>query len=418
MSLITKTTLFYLAIILLVFGIGGVTIYEEVRKVVALETDYALLYNFRLTYNGLLEGQETEELKTDKIQVFPIESLPIVDTSYFFSDTIAMHPQLRRLEAHRHLTTLREVNDTLYQFDLLEVFIEEDDVLEGVFGVISRLFVVLSLVLLLFSFLISRKLIHPFKKILNNLKEFNLKNDKPINLPETSTKEFKELNLFIREMTQKARQDYISLKEFSENASHEMQTPLAVAKGKLEILLESSDLTNEQLHLIQDAQNSITKLSKLGQALSLLTKIENQEFSNIAPINISAIVTDGVTQFKEIANLKGLNIESSIEPEVFVNIEPSLADILVGNLLKNAIQHNTERGFVKIILTKTSLEVANPGKKPNIPTRFFFERFKKDDQTSGTLGLGLPIVKKICEVNKLQINYHYHDGLHRINVEF
>ncbi len=418
MSLITKTTLFYLAIILIVFGIGGVTIYHEVKKVVALETDYALMYNFRLAQKALSDGENIESIQTEKIQISNLGISSIVDTNYAFSDTIAMHPQLKRLEAHRHLTTYRILNDTTYKFDLLEVFIEEDDVLEGVFGVISRLFIVLSFVLLLFSFLVSRKLFEPFKGILENINRFNLKKDEPINLPQTTTKEFKELNSFVEKMTQKARQDYISLKEFSENASHEMQTPIAVAQGKLELLLESPNLNPEQLGLIQTANESLSKLSKLGHALSLLTKIENEEFSQLQSIDFSKIVSKSFSNFQDIGALKGIKMESHLLDDVKLNIEPSLADILVSNLLKNAIQHNEEAGWVKLELNHQYLEISNSGKQPSLPTDHFFERFRKNNQTSASLGLGLPIVKKICEVNGLKIHYNYSDNVHLVNISF
>ena len=146
------------------------------------------------------------------------------------------------------------------------------------------------------SFLISKRLFQPFHDILDSISRFNLKSPDQPELPKTSTKEFSELNNFVRQMTSKARRDYVSLKEFSENASHEMQTPIAVAQGKLELLSVSEGLNPNQLELIQSARASLTKLSKMGKSLSLLTKIENLEFQNPGQVDFSEInIGDGGT---------------------------------------------------------------------------------------------------------------------------
>lgn len=403
---------------MIVFSIGGYIIYQTVKEVVAVETDYALVYNFMVSKNAIERGQKIENLQTAKVKITRLIGVQKIDTSYNFTDTIAVHPQLQRLEPHRKLTTYRNINDQNYEFQLLEVFIEEGDVIDGVVSVISRLFLGLSLVILLFSFLISRKLLQPFQLILNKISSFNLKSKQPLDLPKTSTKEFQKLNHFIEKMTLKARRDYVTLKEFSENASHEMQTPIAIAKGKLELLLESKDLEPEQLGLIQSAQEALSKLSKMGKSLSLLTKIENQEFSNQKPIDFSRAVASSIDFFSEISSFKGIQIETEIEPNVQVKIDESLADILIGNLMKNAIHHNFENGKIKVELDSDKLRITNSGLPPSIPTAQLFERFKKSDQTSQSLGLGLSIVKKICNVSDFKIRYDYENETHILQINF
>src|SRR5690606_32582196 len=113
--------------------------------------------------------------------------------------------------------------------------------------------------------------------------------------------EFRQLNSFVEQMVGKARRDYRSVKEFSENASHEMQTPLAIARGKLELLLETNNLDTEQTRLIQSAQQSLGKLSKLGEALTLLTKIDNKEFASRAEVDFSRIVNNCLVNFEDLA---------------------------------------------------------------------------------------------------------------------
>ena len=219
-------------------------------------------------------------------------------------------------------------------------------------------------------------------------------------------------------MTDKARRDYIALKEFSENAAHEMQTPIAVAKGKLELLLESPDLQENQLPLIQSAQEALSKLSRLGQSLSLLTKIENNEFTSQETTNFSEVVQQSVRLFQDLCELKGLTLRSQIEPSVYLSINAAIADIMISNLLKNAVRYNLTDGWIEVVLTKKELTVKNPGVPPNVPTQQLFERFRKSNQSGESLGLGLAIVKKICDVNHWHVRYDFVEGVHQLTVRF
>jgi len=418
MRLITKTTLVYLFIALLVFGLGGYLTYQVLKRGVAKETDYSLSQNLGLLLNSIKERKPLDALENGKITIRKIPSSQVKDTLYAFSDTLAMHPYWKRLEPHRKLKVTRRVNGEYYQIQMIDNFLELDDLFNGVFGVLSRLFISLGVVLLLCSFLISRWLFKPFQRTLEQIKSFNLKSDEPIQLTTTSTKEFQQLNTFVSTMTAKANSDYQALKEFSENAAHEMQTPIAIAKGKLELLLEHPDLQSEQLQLIESAQTSLTKLSRLGQSLSLLTKIDNEEFANPTLINLSTLVTNNVDNFQSLCELKGLNLTSSIEKEVYLNIHSALADILVGNLLKNAVRHNIHAGWIDVILNKDALIIKNSGLAPKIPTEQLFERFRKSNQSSNSLGLGLAIVKKISVVNQLKVSYAFESGVHQLRVGF
>lgn len=418
MRLLTKATLLFLVVALVVFGVGGIITYQMVVQEVQLETDYYLNETFKATVRGIRAGKSIEALDNEKVVITPLIGSNWPDTLAHYKDTIAEHFNLHRLEPHRNLTRIKNINDTYYRISITDVLIEVDDMYEGVVGVLSRLFLFLTASVILGSILISRWLFKPFAQLLNRLSGFNLKSDSGLKVPETSTREFRQLNSFLLKMTDKAQSDYRSLKEFTENASHEMQTPIAVAKGKLELMLEAPELKEEQADLIQGAYQAISKLSSIGHSLTLLSKIENQEFSVTKTIDFSGLVSNSVNYYRELAELKDIRLESEITPDVKLPIENSLADILVSNLIKNAIQHNTPGGWIALKLTPSHLIVKNSGPPPGIDPQKLFERFRKGNQSGGSLGLGLSIVKKITEASDWNVSYQFQDQTHHLQVDF
>ncbi|MEM1321296.1 MAG: HAMP domain-containing sensor histidine kinase [Bacteroidota bacterium] len=421
MRLITKTTLWYLLLALMVFGVGGWMTYTQVKKEVKRETDYSLRSNMRMLINAIKEGSPIEALRNSKVEIRAIEAptKPLEPRGYF-SDTLALHPspKIDALEPFRKLTAVRQINGQHYWISIIDVFIESDDMVQGVWRIMTRLFLLLSLVLLLFSFLISRQLLLPFRQILSAISRFDLRKQETLALPTTNTREFRELNQFVQSMTEKARNDYQLLKEFSENASHEIQTPIAVAQGKLELLQSQPNLQPEQLQLLQEAQSSLNKLSRLGQSLTLLTKIENQEFVEEKAIDFSALLQSNLSIFKELITLKGLRLKEHIDPQVRLPINRNMADLLITNLLKNAIQHNIENGWIRVKFEAQQLEISNSGIAPGLPTEQLFERFRKSQQSSASLGLGLAIVSKICERQNIKLRYLYENQVHMLKLNW
>ena len=418
MSLMAKTTLLYLAVTLIVFGLGGLVTYHMVKQEVAKETDYYLRDTFYRIKEAIEDGKPAEVFTNDRIQICHLPYKSYQDTTYHFSDTLGKHPFLDRLEPYRKLSLVRNIGGDYYRVTMMDVLIESDDMYEGVVKVLSQLFLFLSLTLIVSNFIISRYLLSPFWNTLSNIKGFSLKDDKEISFDGTTTLEFKQLNTFISRMTGKAQNDYQTLKEFNENASHEMQTPIAVARGKLELLMEGSNLNEKQLHLIQSASESVGKISRIGQSLTLLNKIENEEFSDMEEIDFSAVLNNTINQFEELIQLRGLSLHTNIQENIALNIHPALADTLLSNLLKNTVQHNVANGSIEVTLNSHELIVANPGPPPNGPTEALFQRFKKGNPSGGTLGLGLAIVKQIIEASRWGIDYDYLDQKHVIRVFF
>jgi signal transduction histidine kinase len=419
MRLIFKVTFYYLLITLFVFGAGGIMTYNIFQKEVQQETDRYLIGRLGGIETSIQNGESPTAFVANNLSIEEIDN-SVPETKFFFRDTLADHPSPRidRLEPQRKLSVIRKIDGRTFKIEIFDVIVESDDIFSGVFQSQTRLFIILGSVLVLASFFVSVWLFRPFNATLESIKGFRIHNRDPIRLGKTHTKEFRELNQIIDQMTRKIQSDYRNLKEFSENASHEMQTPLSVAKGKLELLLQSKGMDEEQLKLINSAYSAIDHMSKMGRSLGLLTKIENNEFDNLQEVNLSEEIEKTLYDFQELLELKEIDIDSQIERDIVVKTDPILLKVLVGNLFQNAVRHNKPGGKIQVRLSGSNLLIANSGEKLSSPFETMFERFKKDKQSSGTIGLGLAIVKKICDINGFQIHYTYEDDLHCLDIKF
>lgn len=417
MKLLTQTTLSYLIITLLAFGIGGVYIYHILQKEVDQEMDWYLLERLEDLYLAIEKGAPIETLTNDDLQIQLMGSEhPEIKAVY--ADTLRPHPFTKQVEPFRKVEVVKEIEGQKYYIKLVDLVVETQDITDGVFRSLSRVFAVLALVFVLANLLLYRWLLRPFDGTLRKIRRFRLQDPRPLDLAPSFTSEFNQLNNFLQRMTNKMQEDYRNLKEFTENASHEMQTPLAIAKGKLELLLEDANLSEEQLQQILAAYNSINKLSRMGRSLSLLTKIQNQEFADREDLNLTATIEQLLFDFQELISLRDLQIQKDLEADIPIYMDSHLLDMLLTNLLQNAVRHNHENGKIEIILRERALIVRNTGSAPQVDPALLFHRFKKSNQSAESIGLGLAIVDKICAVSQLNIDYEYHEGWHSFRLSW
>jgi len=219
-------------------------------------------------------------------------------------------------------------------------------------------------------------------------------------------------------MSNSVLKDYEALKSFTENASHEIQTPLAVINSKIELLMQSENFSEPQMRHIQHIQEEVSRLSKLNQSLLLLTKIDNQQFKDHERVDIANIITRQLDNYEELMAAKEITLTKNIAGESFVMMNKTMAEILVSNLIINAIKHNIKNGTIEISADENQFTVKNTGATLSTNPGELFERFKKDKVNSESLGLGLSIVKKIADQYHFKTGYHYTNGLHTVSVFF
>lgn len=293
---------------------------------------------------------------------------------------------------------------------------------EGLVKVIVWITLAIVLLLLTVLFIINRfvlnKLWHPFNDTLLALNQFNLHSTTSLQLKETTIKEFIALNKAVTQMSSRIMIDFEALKSFTENASHEIQTPLAIINSKIELLIQSENFNETQVQDIMLIQEGVIRLSKLNKSLLLMTKIDNQQFQITEPINISTIIKQHLNNYEELISARQIILNKNIETPCLVNMNETMAQVLVANLVTNAIRHNYDKGIINITTTAKRFEISNTGATLQADPEQLFERFKKDKVDSESLGLGLAIVKKIVTNNNFKINYSFKETIHLIRVDF
>ncbi len=417
MRLVIKITIFYLFITTIVFIIGGVIAFKVMNREIQFEQRIYLGERMPSLVSYLERRQPTDSVIRDKLIIVPLKDT-IPEMGPIYSDTLVMHTTLQRIEPHIKLEAIRNVNNRSYRIIIYDLVIEPDDIQDIVEESLTMIFALLLFLIVGFGLLGSYFVFRPFGKTLSAIKNFSIQQLKPIRLPDSSTTEFIRLNKFIKDMTDKASRDYLSLKEFSENASHEMQTPLAIAQGKLEILMGDEKLTEQQLELITSAQNAIKRVSRLGNSLSLITKIDNKEFSDTQEINISKELNRFIYDFKELMDLKSLSVKTKIENNQLLLGNLVLIELLLTNLLNNAIRHNQEKGYIDIKLENKTLTIENSGYPLKNKPEEYFERFRKGTNDPGSSGLGLSIIKMICDDMGMRITYENIESKHIIKLSW
>ena len=417
MKLVDKFTIWFIVITSVVLVVGGLIVFSRVQHEVDQEAIRRIKSHIDNIAIQLEQGRSPDELESEHVEIWEVDpSLPEIDINIY--DTMAVYrPRMQALDRKLTVESSYHVGEKHYKVSMYDFVAEPDEIADGVKESLGWIFLILLAIVGVTNLVISRRILRPFHQTMKAIENFSLRKEKEINLPATRTKEFQQLNYFLKNMTGKARADYRALKEFTENASHELQTPLAIIRGKLELLLQSP-LTDEQGTQILSALSSIEKISKINHSLTLLNRLENQEFPAIDPINISQHVETILNDFSELIEMKSIAVKKEVAGNVRVLLHPSLADVLIMNLLSNAIRHNVNGGKIFISLTTRQLMVANTGLAPEIPVDQAFERFRRTNSNDDSVGLGLAIVKQICDVSGLSIKYEYTNSQHTITVSF
>lgn len=420
MRLLSKSSLYFVVTSLVVFLLSGIGIYFLLQAIIHEEVDEALADQKSVMLQELREvnGFEHFILPKDSCLTIGPEILGNSAVQTEFSDTMIYSILDDELLPFRQIKFPATHNNQTRIITIKWSLIESDDLVEAITFSLFLVLVITIVSIIGLNFLSMRKLWQPFRNILEQIKMFDFRKMQGFEPVVTDITEFKELTNELVKMTAKLTHDYYSLKEFSENASHEMQTPLAIIQSKLELLFQQRDFDEKNLKALNAAYKATNRLSRLHHELNLLTRIENQEFKERAAVQLKTLLEDQIENFSDIIEMKNLQLETNLTTNPFIQGNQYLLEIMLSNLLNNAIKHNITDGLIRIELTGDRLTISNNGPEPVYPPEALFERFRKGKPGSDSTGLGLSLVKQICLYHGFKIRYSFQNKRHTIEINF
>jgi len=417
-TLINKATYSFLLSCLVVATTGGVFSYYLLRHIFDYEaTEQLRAEQVKITQRIKISDPLAQNWfsLTDSL-TFELLNTPVVET---LSDTLFPNPlEKDELLPYRTLVFGVSTQKGIYKVTIQKAIYETENLTEAVFFIFGLLIVVLVLAMIGTNYLVANRLWRPFYQALEEIKGFKIQEENPLQFPNTDIKEFAVLQQNLDLLTRRIWHDFRNLKTFTENASHELQTPLAVISSRLEQMMQATNLNESQLNEMGHLIETIRQLSKLNQTLLLLAKIENRQFVATQPILLAPLIYTKLNKWGHWIQHRAIKITTELETSTLVEMNPFLADVLLNNLLTNAIKHNFQNGSVHILLNQKELKISNTGNKPEgIPTELW-ERFRKGSNLPDSHGLGLSLIKQICDTYGFSTDYTYENLTHIIIIKF
>lgn len=329
-----------------------------------------------------------------------------------YRDEMVFITEKSETEPARVLITIFRTEDERYmELVVYTPTIEKLDLLRAILGWIIFLYVLLLLIILSINIWVFRKNMKPLYVLLKWLDSSQLgKKNEPL---ENTTKitEFRKLNAATMAFAERGEKLFEQQKTFIGNASHEMQTPLAICRNRLEMLMEDETLTEHQLNELIKTHQTLENLTRMNRSLLLLCKIENGQFADTCSVCLNDILAHYLDDYKEVYAYRNITVTVTTDSSFCVEMNDSLVSVLVTNLLKNSFVHNIDGGFIYIKITANTFEISNTGEKP-LDRERIFERFYQGQKKEGSTGLGLALVDSICKANYLTIDYTYVENRH------
>ncbi len=410
MKLIKKTYLLTYIWLLPVLLLGSVFSFIIIEYIAYEEIDEFLSYEMErikkyYAINEMLpENHQGMQLIPDTKTNTPV-----------FSDTLILEEGDNEMVPYRTLKFSINHKGREFTIVLRHLMLGRDDVIQGTLIIVGGILLLIAILLFLIVNFTNRRIWKPFYRTLGILNRLEI--NKPV--PEfgnSQIDEFKTLNLTLRALLKKILDDYRNKKEFSENVSHELQTHLAIIRANTEKLLNSDTLNEQNAISLNKIHSAALKLGHAQKSLFLLSQITNGEFRDASDIDVKPMLLKTIDYYKEAFQIRGISLTNSMQ-DCIVFMDEGLAEVMFNNLIKNAVKHNIEGGFISIRLSDKEFTVENSGVPYHGNTSRLIDRFEKG--SNGNMGIGLSIVSQICDMYKFTLKYKISpEGIHKIAIIF
>ena len=411
MKLITKSSLTFISATVIFFLIGSVIMYFSVRNIFSSNLNDILLER-KIVLEKQIEPDNVEGFYAKEVFVDKLESECVLA----FSDTVLIEQE--KYVLYRKLDFPYNAKGKNYKVSILESQTKADVLITKIVIMNVGLAVVFFLILFFVNRHSVRSTLKVFYKTISKLEEFDLNNNDELNLDSAQLFEIKKLNSVIQKMADTLKRDFEVQKEYTENVSHELQTPLAVISSKVDQMMQSDNLSQHQMEHLAILIETTNRLSKINQALIFLTKIDNRFYTEGSTFDLYQLLKEQLELFEESIQQKQINLELKIEDPLHIYMNRYLAESMINNLISNAILHNNDAKLISIIIEKNNFSITNSGEDLTFSPDKIFDRFKRSVTDKKSLGIGLSVVKSICDLYRFKLSYFSKNNLHTFIVKF
>ncbi len=417
MRLLTKTSLLIITISIFIFLVGNIVFFNVSKQMINKHVDTELIYQMHKAIKEIKTDGPDMGLSRFSDDVVIKQINFAIQINPTFSDTVLYSNIQKKFVPHRALAFTFPHKDRNYMIVIYKSLLSSDKLIERITFASILMFLIFAVIIYVMNQFVFGKVWSNFFSNLNRVENYDIKGHLKLELEESEIAEFSKLNNVLISMVNRIQGDFENLKELTANTSHEIQTPLAIIKSKAELLLQSPNFTENEMNAIGSILNTTERLSKLNQSLLLITKIENDQYGDSIDINVAAILEKLKTNFEMVFQDVKFNLQLT-QSDLEIRANSVLLEILISNLLKNAIIHGGPEGEVTVALQQNIFAIKNKGKALKFSPDDIFIRFVKGSKDKNSSGLGLAIVKKICDYYNLPIQYNYLDEEHSFSIDF
>ena len=417
MKLLTKSTLLIATLSLFLFFFMGVIFFQVLKNMSKADLDRELVDLKEIVEDHIENYKANQIIALPGIDSLSIEHMELDENAgEVYGDTLMYDAKEDQYKTYRFIQFYSVKGDAGFQVKIYKSTTPTDQLVERVTLMMTLMVILFLAGIFILNRFIFASLWKDFFEAIEKLKQFETSKE-PVILGEQDIEEFEELKQVLEVMTRRLAKDYKELKEYTDHTTHELQTPLAVIKSKTELLIQSENMGASEMKCLQAINTSVNQLSRLNSTLTLITRIENRQFTEKEEIKLVELLDRHLELLEEHIDLRGIKVEKSYQDEGMVLfMDQGLADLMIGNLLKNAIAHNIEGGNIILETRPGSLLIRNDGPPLGFDQEELFTRFVRDTKRTGNFGLGLSLVKKVCEHYNFIIEYSFDNQQHSFNL--
>lgn len=417
MKLLSYTYRKLALLLFLLMAVWGVLFYYAIIDEVVDETDDTLENYGEILMESALHDPSILETEGSLMSFYKFTPISEEEGRHyrqvFYDATVYIELEDEDEPVRVMCTAFRMPDGQYYELKLMISILEQDDMVEAMLWYLGALFLLFLICTSIGIQLVLKGVFRPLHRLLDWLHCIQPgKEVPPLDNP-TKIREFRQLSDAALDMGNRSYKAYEEQKQFIENASHELQTPLAIVRGKVELLAESEGMTEQQMEQLDEIYATLGRAVKLNKSLLLLSRIENGQYTEMEDVSVDEILDELLPDLMDIYEHKQVRLIRKREEQPFIiRCNHSLAQILVSNLVKNSLLHNREEGELQVLTTPTSLVIKNTGDVPLDGEKLFRRFYHGMDGKKDSTGLGLAIARSIALSSSLKLTYEWQDGMH------